>query len=97
VRNAIKYMGDAPVRRVTVRSFARRRAVRIEVADTGPGLPPEAASRVFEPYVRATATSGGGFGLGLATVRRLVEAHRGRVGVDSGPTGATFWVELPSA
>jgi signal transduction histidine kinase len=97
VRNAIKYMGNAPERRVSVRAFAARRVVRIEVADTGPGLAPDAAECVFQPYVRANATGGAGFGLGLATVRRLADAHSGRVGVDSSSSGATFWVELPSA
>src|SRR5262249_21011575 len=97
VRNAIKYISGARERRVCVRAFARRRGpVRIEVADTGPGLAPDAAARVFEPYVRASATGGAGVGLGLATVRRLVEAHGGKVGVESSPGGATFWVELPS-
>jgi signal transduction histidine kinase len=95
-RNAIKYIGDAPVRSVEIRAFERGDAVRVEVEDTGPGLPPGLEDHVFEPYVRASRPSREGIGLGLATVKRLVDGHGGRVGVDSVPgKGCTFWFELP--
>jgi signal transduction histidine kinase len=98
VRNALKYMNDRAEQRVTIRVARRGDAVRVEVADTGPGLPPGLESRVFEPYVRAPGNPQPGLGLGLATVRRFVESHRGRVGVASTPgQGATFWFELPAA
>ena len=98
VRNAIKYIGDGPVRRVEVRAIDRGDYVRIEVADTGPGLPPDLESRVFDPYVRSGGGTQSGIGLGLATVKRLAEAHGGRVGVRSSPgAGCTFWFELPAA
>jgi signal transduction histidine kinase len=72
--------------------------VRFEVEDTGPGLPPAFLPRAFDPYVRAAGTAEPGLGLGLATVRRLVEGHRGRYGVQSRlGTGALFWFELPAA
>jgi signal transduction histidine kinase len=52
----------------------------------------------FDPYVRGAGTSEPGLGLGLATVRRLVEGHDGRTGVSSQPgEGALFWFELPAA
>ena len=100
VRNALKYMGDAPRRviefRVThVMNGAR---VRIEIEDTGPGLPPGFEHKAFEPYVRAPGVTEPGLGLGLSTVRRLVEAHGGLVGVRSMPSkGCVFWFELRSA
>jgi signal transduction histidine kinase len=95
-RNAIKYIGDAEVRRITIRSEDKGDRVRIEVADTGPGLPPGFEEDVFEPYVRGRNTAQPGIGLGLATVKRMAEAHGGRVGVRSVPgAGATFWFELP--
>ncbi len=99
VRNAIKYLGDASERRIEIRVAARRRYVRVEVEDTGPGLDPTIEKRVFDPYVRApSAASKPGVGLGLATVKKLAEGHGGRVGVRSSPgRGATFWFELPKA
>jgi signal transduction histidine kinase len=98
VRNAIKHMGNSPRREVEVRVAPRHDRVRFEVEDTGPGLPPELVSNAFDPYVRGAGTSEPGLGLGLATVRRLVEGHFGRYGVVSRPgEGALFWFELPSA
>jgi signal transduction histidine kinase len=96
VRNAIKYMGDRPVKRVVVRVRALERVARLEVEDTGPGIPPEAQQAIFEPFVRVARSQVAGTGLGLATVKRLVEAHGGRLGVRSKPdAGSLFWVELP--
>ncbi|MFT3899019.1 MAG: HAMP domain-containing sensor histidine kinase [Gordonia sp. (in: high G+C Gram-positive bacteria)] len=76
--------------------------VRIQVADTGPGLTAEEAAHVFDRFYRGDSsrsrTSGGGNGLGLSIVSALVDAHGGQVGVDSTPgEGATFWVDLPAA
>jgi signal transduction histidine kinase len=96
--NAVKYMGEGPVKRVHVGASASGAMVRIEVVDTGPGVPRDQRGRIFDPYVRAASTSIQGLGLGLATVRRLVEAHGGVVGVEPGPGGGSrFWVELPRA
>lgn len=96
--NALKYIGDGPERVVKIRTRDRGHAVRVEVADNGPGVPAAVADRVFEPYVRAAGTEQSGIGLGLATVKRLAEAHGGAVGFDSVPgRGATFWFELPKA
>jgi signal transduction histidine kinase len=97
VGNAIRYIGSSEERRVRVCARARARAARIEVSDTGPGLPVGAERCIFEPYVRMNR-DGGGIGLGLATVKRLATAHGGACGVASGGTcGSTFWVELPLA
>jgi signal transduction histidine kinase len=102
LRNAIKYAGGVPAPRVVVRASscaARHGArVRIEVEDNGPGLPPELGEQVFEPYVRGPNSGQPGIGLGLATVKRIADAHGGRVGVRSVPgVGCTFSVELPAA
>ncbi len=71
----------------------------LEVADQGPGLNAEDAARVFERFYRADpsrARERGGTGLGLAVVAALIEAHGGRVELDTTPgTGATFRVRLP--
>lgn len=95
-RNAIKYMGGGPVRRIDIRTVDRGANVRVEVEDTGPGLAPDIEGHAFEPYTRARGATQPGIGLGLATVRRLAEAHHGRVGVSSTPgRGCRFWFELP--
>jgi signal transduction histidine kinase len=97
-QNAIKYVASSEVRVVEVRAMQRRDVVRIEVADTGPGLPPGLEAHVFEPYVRGKNEKARGIGLGLATVKRIADAHGGAVGVVSRPgSGCTFWVELPAA
>lgn len=96
--NALKYMGEATLRRVEVNARAGARAVRVEVRDTGPGVPPELQPRIFDPHVRGASTTIPGLGLGLATVRHLAEAHGGAVGVESTPgAGSLFWFELPCA
>ncbi|MBI2892587.1 MAG: HAMP domain-containing histidine kinase [Deltaproteobacteria bacterium] len=100
LENAVKYMGDSAVRRVTVRVLPRDGAerVRVEVEDTGPGVPTDLADKLFQPHVRAAGTGQRGIGLGLATVKRLAEAHGGAVGVRSEPgKGSLFWFELPLA
>jgi two-component system OmpR family sensor kinase len=74
----------------------------LEVADTGPGLTPAQAARVFERFYRTdasrTRTTGGGAGLGLSIAAALVTAHGGHVELDTSPgKGATFRIRLPSA
>jgi signal transduction histidine kinase len=97
VGNAIKYIGNGPEREILVRASPCRRGVRLEVLDTGPGLPPGFESIAFEPYVQGPC-SRSGLGLGLATVKRIVERHGGAVAVESRPgRGCLFRVELPKA
>jgi signal transduction histidine kinase len=100
VQNALKYMEGRDERRVTIRSLPadEGRRARVEVEDTGPGLPEGFEKRVWDAYVRAPDSGRPGLGLGLATVRRFVDSHGGRVGVESRPgKGCTFWFELPVA
>lgn len=69
--------------------------VRIEIADTGPGIPPDLLEKVFNPFF---TTKDRGTGLGLAIVHRIVEAHGGAVRASNGPAGgALFTVLLPPA
>jgi signal transduction histidine kinase/DNA-binding response OmpR family regulator len=73
--------------------------VRIEVRDSGPGIPPEEKQRIFEAFHRMAQTekTSEGTGLGLAITRRLVELHGGRLDVDSPPgAGACFFFTLPA-
>ena len=74
--------------------------VALDVRDHGPGVPPEASTKVFERFYRADPSrgrsAGGGSGLGLAIVAAVVAQHQGRVGVAETPGGgATFVVRLP--
>jgi signal transduction histidine kinase len=98
IGNAIKYMGDTPIRKVTVSACRARGWARIEIRDTGPGIPRDMQARVFDPHVRAAQAAIPGLGLGLATVRRLVEAHGGAVELSSYEgEGSLFSVDLPLA
>lgn len=70
-------------------------AVRIEISDTGPGVPPELRDRLFDPFVTTKASGGG---LGLSVVWRIVEAHGGEIRlVPKDGEGACFQIRLPGA
>lgn len=98
LRNAFKYLGDSTRRVVTLRIAPGRSRVRFEVQDTGPGVPAHLAADIFQPYVRGPLTGKPGIGLGLATVKRLVQSHGGDVDVKPAPGGGSiFWFELAAA
>jgi two-component system, OmpR family, phosphate regulon sensor histidine kinase PhoR len=94
--NAFKY-GEREIR-VTARRYGRKH-VAIQVSDNGPGIPEVEKRRIFDEFERGQAASRAqGFGLGLAIVRAIVRAHRGRVEVDSVPgEGATFRLILEAS
>ncbi|MFI5126052.1 MAG: response regulator [Candidatus Acidiferrales bacterium] len=74
--------------------------VRVEVRDSGPGIPPEEQHRIFEAFYRSNQTEKTveGTGLGLAITRRLVELHGGHLGLESQQgLGSCFYFTLPSA
>jgi PAS domain S-box-containing protein len=95
--NAAKYTPSGG--RVTVRAYAEGPEIVVTVADTGPGIPPEHLNRVFDPFHRVDSgltRTVGGTGLGLAITRRILDAHGGRIEVDSTlGGGATFTVRVP--
>jgi two-component system phosphate regulon sensor histidine kinase PhoR len=97
--NAWKY-GGQPEKRIKVAAAARGRGeVAIEVTDNGPGIPDAERRRIFEEFERGKAaeqTRARGAGLGLAIVRAIVRAHRGRVEVESEVgQGSIFRIFLP--
>ena len=96
--NAVKYGGDG---RVSVRVEPANGAVRILVADSGPGIPFAEQQRIFEKFYRSgpeLTRAPGGTGLGLYISRELVQRMGGRLDVHSEPgAGATFVVELPQS
>ncbi len=74
-------------------SVDESRQARIDLSDTGPGVPDDEQDRIFRAYY---STKKGGTGLGLATARRIVREHGGRIAVRNNPTaGATFSILLP--
>ena len=68
--------------------------VSVEMRNTGPEIPPDVLSRIFEPFY-TTKPPGGGLGLGLDTVNRVISKHNGAVAVQSNPKETCFQVRLP--
>ncbi len=93
--NASRYRSEERPLEVHIAARHVQRAWRIEITDNGRGVPPAERQRVFEPLARVDDSIEGS-GIGLATCRRIVGAHGGRIGVDPTVTqGARFWFELP--
>jgi PAS domain S-box-containing protein len=95
--NAVKYNRDAGSVRIEV-LLAGGDRLRIRVTDTGPGIPAERLSELFQPFNRLGAENGTieGTGIGLTITRRIVEMMGGSVDVESeAGVGSTFWIELP--
>jgi signal transduction histidine kinase len=92
--NAFRFTG--PGGSIVIQGKAEEGAVRIEVRDTGSGVPPSAVGRVFDRFYRAPGQEPStGAGLGLAIVREIVEAHGGTVGLEPAPDrGSVFWFTL---
>jgi two-component system sensor kinase FixL len=104
IRNAIQAMTEQPAREMDIsyerelRITASRSAgavVKISIADTGPGLAPDIAERLFEPFVSKKKH---GMGVGLSICRAIVEAHEGRIWAEAAPGGGTiFHFTVPAA
>lgn len=94
VANAIKFTSAGSV---TIIVEPGQAEVRVAVRDSGPGIPDDQRARVFERFWQAQPRSGRDVGLGLYIAKALVEAHGGRIGVESTPgEGSTFWFSLPT-
>jgi len=94
--NAIRHTGHNG--RVTIAATERNERVFFTVIDTGDGIPPEYLATLFGRFVQVGAVPGGGTGLGLALVKRLVEGHGGQVSVESRlGEGSSFTFTLPVA
>jgi two-component system, NtrC family, sensor kinase len=96
VQNAIQAMPAGGELRVAVADVAGD-ALKLTISDTGRGIPQELRERIFDPFF-TTKESANGVGLGLSISHSIVEAHHGRILVESAPgKGATFTVLLPAA
>jgi C4-dicarboxylate-specific signal transduction histidine kinase len=98
LRNGIQYMPEQAERWVSLRVSCRQGRIFMEIQDNGGGIAEESLGRLFTPYVRPKGMKKTGLGLGLATVKRIVEAHGGRLSVrTSTRQGTLFTVDLPMA
>ena len=87
VRNAFEAMGDLPDRRVQISSCREDSGkVRVTIADSGPGLAPDLAGRLFLPF---NSTKAQGMGLGLSICHTIVSGHAGRIWADASDLGGT--------
>jgi heavy metal sensor kinase len=97
--NAVRYTPEGGT--VSIAGQAEGENVKVEISDTGPGIPTEALPHIFERFYRVNPSrerAEGGFGLGLAIARSIAEQHHGSIEVTSEPGhGSTFIVRLPLA
>jgi two-component system sensor kinase FixL len=94
MRNAIEAMETSERRELTIASeIEEGTRVWVSIVDTGPGIPPEIADRLFQPFV---STKPQGMGVGLSICRSIIEGHGGRLAVEANPAGGTiFRFSLP--
>lgn len=94
IDNAVTAMGRKGTIGIRVRPAGGDGRLRIEVSDSGPGIPPEDRDKMFSPYF---STKKRGTGLGLAIVHKVVTDHFGTIRVEpNDPSGATFVIEIPA-
>ena len=94
VVNAIRHTPSGGA--VELSSVPADGSVRVEVKDTGEGIPSEFRERIFEKFFQVPGATTGGSGLGLTIAREIVLAHGGKIGVESEVgRGSTFWFTLP--
>ena len=100
IRNLLDNAVRHAISTVTVSAAAKEGMVAITVDDDGPGIPPVDRERVFQRFTRldeARSRAGGGVGLGLAVVDRIVRHHDGSVMITDSPAGgARFKIMLPA-
>jgi two-component system sensor kinase FixL len=95
IRNGVDALDSVERREIVISTLrAGQGWIEIEVADSGPGLAPAVADRLFQPFV---TTKPGGLGIGLSICRSIVDAHGGRLWASANPGGGmVFHVRLPT-
>ena len=91
--NAIKYSPNGGAITITIKT--NKEKVRVSIADQGMGIPEENIDKIWDRYYRVPGGTAEGSGLGLTNVRRIIEAHGGRIWVQSSEKGTTFTFDLP--
>jgi signal transduction histidine kinase len=92
--NAIKFTPEGG--RILIETAREDDQIRVSISDTGRGIPPHLANQVFERFWQVSETSKQGTGLGLAIAKAVIDAHHGKIWVESEPgRGATFSFTLP--
>jgi two-component system sensor kinase FixL len=94
VRNAMEAMAEVETRKLTISSDMTAEGICVAVRDTGPGLAPHVASRLFQPFV---TTKADGMGIGLKICQSIIEGHGGTIAARQDGPGATFVIHLPTA
>ncbi len=93
IANAIKY---APGKKIEISAIQSGKQAKLEVKDQGPGIPVEKQSVIFKRFGRAASRNLGGLGLGLYICKQIIEAHGGKIRVESTEGhGSAFVIELP--
>jgi two-component system sensor kinase FixL len=94
IRNAIDAMHETRIRNIRVSVHPQDNVAVVAVADSGPGVSPEVASQLFQPFMTTKAT---GMGVGLSISRSIIEAHGGKIWVEDNPGGgALFRFTVPT-
>ena len=95
IRNAIEAMESSSVRELTVDATPFARGVVVSISDTGPGIAPEVAQRLFQPFV---TTKPRGMGVGLNICESIIRAHGGEIWAEPNqPSGTSFRFTLPES
>ena len=99
IENSVKFGASSAVKAIAVRLREEGERVRVEVADTGPGIPARDVKKIFNDFYRAenaVTSAAGGTGIGLALVKRFVSLLGGRVSASNNPgPGCTISLDLP--
>lgn len=95
VQNAFEAGADRvdAMPRACIKAHGDRHTLVATVEDSGPGIPPQSAGSIFQPFF---TTKPQGAGLALAASRAIIEAHGGNIGFESAPGGTRFWFRLPA-
>lgn len=95
IRNGVEAMEERPVKRLELWSEQLETVYRLYVRDTGTGMPPDVAERLFTPFA---TTKPDGLGVGLMISRTILEAHGGAISMlETGPQGTTMFIDLPAS